>query len=86
MEVAVSQLRARLSEWVERARGGEEVIVTDRGEPVVRLVGIESAPALERLVADGVIGRAGQPRPVARGHRRVSAEGSVSDLISTGRR
>ena len=86
MEVAVSQLRARLSEWVERARDGEEVIVTDRGEPVVRLIGIEAASVLERLAADGVIGRAVQPRPTARGRRRVAVQGSVSELISAERR
>jgi prevent-host-death family protein len=34
----VSDLRAHLSEWLERAREGEEVVVTERGVPVARLL------------------------------------------------
>ena len=49
--MAVSDLRAHLSEWLERARGGEEVVVTDRGVPVARLLGITAASILERLAA-----------------------------------
>src|ERR1039458_8019004 len=38
MDVAISTLRAELSTWIERARSGEEVVVTDRGTPVARLL------------------------------------------------
>jgi len=44
MDVAVSALRAELADWIERARGGEEVVATDRGTPVARLVAIDGAP------------------------------------------
>ena len=37
---AVSQLKATLSEYLARVKAGEEVIVTRRGTPVVRLVPI----------------------------------------------
>lgn len=87
MDVAMSTLRAHLSEWVDRARAGEEVLVTDRGVPVARLVGVDAAPVLERLVAEGVIGRAGRaPRPRAAGRPRAPAKGSVADLICEQRR
>ncbi len=87
MEVAVSTLRAHLSEWVERARSGEEILVTDRGVAVARLLGVDTAPVLERLVAEGVIGRAGRkPRPRATGHRRVATTASVAELVSEQRR
>ena len=87
MDVAVSTLRAHLCEWVDRARAGEEILVTDRGVPVARLLGVHTAPLLERLIAEGVIGRANRkPRPKATGHRRVVATGSVADLISEQRR
>ena len=83
MDVAISTLRAHLSEWVDRARAGEEILVTDRGVPVARLIGVETAPLLERLVAEGVIGRAGRTqRPKATGRRRVPVTGSVADLVS----
>ena len=34
----VAQLKARLSEYLTRVKAGEEVLVTDRGRPVARLV------------------------------------------------
>jgi prevent-host-death family protein len=87
MDVAVSVLRAHLSEWVDRARAGEEIRVTDRGVPVARLVGVEVAPILEQLIAEGVIGPAARAeRPKATGHRRVPAKASVADLVTDLRR
>lgn len=39
MEIAgVTEVKARLSEYLRRVRGGEEVVVTDRGRPVARIV------------------------------------------------
>jgi len=35
---AVSDLKARLSEYLKRVQGGAEVLITDRGKPVARLV------------------------------------------------
>jgi prevent-host-death family protein len=87
MDVAVSELRAHLSEWLERARSGEDVVVTDRGTPVARLVGVSSATTLERLTSEGVISRPAVPaRPRATGRSRVAAGGSVSDLVTEQRR
>ena len=42
----VADLKARLSEYLARVKSGEEVLVTDRGRPVARLVpvGVETAP------------------------------------------
>jgi len=40
MDVAITDLRAHLSDWLERAREGTEVIITDRGLPVARLLGL----------------------------------------------
>jgi prevent-host-death family protein len=34
----VAQLKARLSEYLSRVKAGEEVLVTDRGRPIARLV------------------------------------------------
>lgn len=87
MDVAVSELRAHLSDWLERARSGEDVVVTERGTPVVRIVGLSSATTLERLTAEGVISRpSSTTRPPAAGRRRVKARASVSDLVSDQRR
>jgi prevent-host-death family protein len=61
--VSVGRLKARLSEYLRRAKAGERVLVTDRGRPVARLVGLEGDRALEGRVAELV--RAGlAQRPI----------------------
>jgi prevent-host-death family protein len=42
---AVSELKARLSEYLNRVKAGEEVLITDRGDPVARLLPISRARA-----------------------------------------
>lgn len=87
MDVAVSALRAHLGDWLDRARTGEEIVVTDRGVPVARLVGLDATTTIEQLTEDGLISRpARSPRPRAADRRRVRARGSVSDLVSAQRR
>ncbi len=39
--VSVRELKSRLSHYLKLARGGESVVITDRGVPVGRLVPIE---------------------------------------------
>jgi prevent-host-death family protein len=87
MEVAVSELRANLSEWLSRAREGEEVVVTDRGTPVARLLGITASSTLERLTAEGVIGRPERSqRPRASGRPRARPRRPVAPLVGEQRR
>lgn len=49
---AVSDLKAHLSAWLGRVRGGEEVVVTDRGHPVARLLPIPADDVRDVHVAD----------------------------------
>jgi prevent-host-death family protein len=57
--IGLRELKARLSEYVSRARDGETIIVTLRNKPVAQLVPLESMdPAIEELralAARGVI-------------------------------
>ena len=87
MDVAVTELRAHLSEWLERAREGAEVVITDRGVPVARLLGLATTATLERLAADGTIGRpAAATRPTASGRPRPRPRRPLADLVSEQRR
>lgn len=87
MDIAISELRSNLREWVDRARAGDDVVVTERGIPVARLVGVDSASVVERLERDGVLSHPERvKRPRASGRTRVPAAGSVSDLIAELRR
>jgi len=36
MEVGVRELRTNLSQWIARAKRGQEVVITERGKPVAR--------------------------------------------------
>src|SRR5271157_1855316 len=80
IDVAVSELRAHLNDYLDRARAGAEVVITDRGMPIARLLGVTATTTLERLTADGIIARSAAPRPRASGqpapapptHRRHS--------------
>lgn len=83
MDVAVTELRAHLSDWLTLARQGQEVVVTDRGIPVARLLGVDATPILERLTNEGVIARPGQSRrPTASGRRRPRPKRPVAEIVS----
>ncbi len=87
MDVAISTLRAELSSCIDRVRGGEEIVVTDRGTPVARLLPVDAAPLLDQLVKRGVLSKPRRAaRPVARDVGRVRAKGPVADLVSEQRR
>ena len=48
----VSELKARLSEYLNQVKSGMEVLITDRGKPVARLVPISRSKNLkESLVS-----------------------------------
>jgi prevent-host-death family protein len=56
MNVGIRELKAHLSEYIARARKGEDVIITDRGNPVARLepLGIEHLPErMQELIRSG---------------------------------
>lgn len=83
MDVSVSEFRAHLSHWLDRVRGGDEVVVTDRGVPVARVLGLAAAEALERLTAEGVIAKPARVvRPTASGRARPRSRRPVADIVS----
>jgi prevent-host-death family protein len=87
MDIAVTELRAHLSDWLARANRGEEIVVTDRGIPVARLVGLKTRATIERLTDDGVIARpARSRRPSVSGRPRPRTRRPVSELVTQQRR
>lgn len=84
-EVGIAQLRRDLEDWLERAQAGDEVVVTERGQPIARLTGIDRSPALERLVAEGRVSPARRPRPHAGTLPRIPASGEVSGFVTSER-
>lgn len=47
MECALRQAKARLSELVAAAQGGERVVITKHGEPTVELVGFRKSGGID---------------------------------------
>ncbi len=43
--VAVSELKSRLGEYLRQVKAGSEVLITDRGKPVARLIPISGTSA-----------------------------------------
>ena len=85
MEAGIRELRNHLSEYLERVRSGEEIVVTDRGEAVARLVPLDRPRVLDRLIAEGLVEPA-PSRARSRPRRRGSSRGSVSELVGQQRR
>lgn len=58
--VGVRELKAHLSEYIDRAKNGEIVIVTERGTPVVQMQPVEPRPddLRQRLLAMVAAGKA----------------------------
>jgi len=82
--VGVRQLRNNLSRYLDRVREGDEVVVTDRGSAVARVLPIGTERVLDRLIAQGVVAPA--PHPKRRAGAPIEGTGTVSDLIAGQRR
>jgi prevent-host-death family protein len=87
MDVAVTDLRAHLRDWLAVAQDGREVVITDRGVPVARLLGLDTTPTIERLTGEGLIGQPAEPRRPAVGSRsRPRPRRPLADRVSDDRR
>ena len=84
-EVGIKALRADISRWIETARH-HDVVITDRGRPVARLVAIGEHPALDQLIARGLVRVPTRPAKRLDVSDAVKARGTVSDLVSKQRR
>jgi prevent-host-death family protein len=84
MDVGIRELRANLSRWVKRVQAGEEIVVTDRGKAVARLVPVAERK-LDRLIRQGLVtpARNKGPRTVP---QPIEGAGPLSDLVIDGRR
>lgn len=58
---SIAGLKAKLSEYLDAVKSGEEIIVTERGKPVARLVPVSDPERMESRLAQLI--RAGLARP-----------------------
>lgn len=85
VRVGVRELRNNLSRYLDRVRAGDEVVVTDHGREIARVVPIadgERKPsALDQLIAEGLAAsplKARRPLPP----RGIPVSEAVSPLVS----
>lgn len=60
MTIGVAELKARLSAYLAQVKGGQELVITDHGRPVARLVPVRADDAAlddrtQRLVRAGTL-------------------------------
>lgn len=82
--VGIRELRDGLSRYLAEVREGRTITVTDHGRPIARIVPADSPTTLERLIAEGVVQPAREPKRSA--PRPVKASGPVTELVAEQRR
>jgi prevent-host-death family protein len=86
MDVGVRDLKARLSEHLERVARGDVITITNRGRRVAQIVPIVGRENLERGIAEGWITRqVDRPPTAAVRQRPLPGTPTTTELISRDR-
>jgi len=86
MDVGIRELKARLSEHLDRVAHGEVITVTSRGRRVAQIVPILGRASLDRGLAEGWVTRQVErpPEPALR-QRPLPGTLTTTELISRDR-
>jgi prevent-host-death family protein len=69
VSVGIRELKASLSKYLDLVRGGETIVITDRGKPIARIETIEQEAlpdSVKYLIASGGMRYVGKPRYIPR--------------------
>ena len=55
------ELKSSLSRYLKRVRKGESIVVTDRGEPIARIIPVGIPEGIAKLMAEGRVTWSGKP-------------------------
>jgi prevent-host-death family protein len=83
-EVGIRELRDHLSRYLERVQAGEEVVITDRGRPIARVLPMAGERTIDRLIREGRVTPASQPSRSL--PNPLKSKGTASDLVAEQRR
>jgi prevent-host-death family protein len=91
MEVGVRELKQHLSQYLKRVRAGEAVVITDRGQPVARIVATPPPtlpPSVLRAIEEGrrLIYRPWRPEKLPKPMKLLPGEKTFADFVSEQRR
>lgn len=87
-QVGVRKLKDRLSGYLKRVQGGEEIVVTERGRPVARIVPAKPSSikrVLEPMLREGAVRWSGG-KPCGASRRPVIHGRTLADMVKEDRR
>jgi len=81
--IGVRELKARLSSYVQEAKSGNVVVITERGQPVARLMPIRPTieQRLDELIEAGLLEWSGQRLPPVTSESTPRDGESLADLL-----
>ncbi len=79
--VGIRQLKNRLSDYMNRVRAGERLIVTDRGRPIAVVIPAGTDKHIETLLGEQLVRWGGGKPRGARTPIKVKAAHSLSDAV-----
>ena len=83
-QVGIRELRDHLSKYLDEVQQGNDVVVTDRGRAIARILPMSGETTLDRLIREGRVTparRRARSRPTP-----IKTKGTVSDLVAEQRR
>lgn len=88
VRVGVREFRENLRAYLDRVEAGDEVVITDRGKPIARVMPETHEALRERLIREGAITPAKRPwAPIDRDKLPTLPPGpSLSDIVIAMRR
>jgi len=86
--VGVRELKARLSQYLRQVKSGKTILITERGEPIGRIVpaGETLQARLQAMVDAGLAEWNGKRLPPVKPVARVKEGFSVADMLIEDRR
>jgi len=81
VDVGIRELRAGLSRYVARVKEGEEIVVTEHGRPVAKLVPLNGERKRDRLIREGVLIPARRPKGPLPEPIRVERDVRLSEIV-----
>jgi prevent-host-death family protein len=85
MEVGIRDLKNNLSRYLAQLVDGDEIVVTDRGRAIAKIIPTGRERTIDRLIDEGIVTPASSlKRPAPR--KRVRATKPVSPLVGEQRR
>lgn len=79
--MGIRDLRGSLSGYLRRVRNGESLVVTDRGEPVARIIPVGMPEGLARLVREGGVSPPVAPLPARLPTVRLRGSKTAAELL-----